>query len=182
MTGLPITTDPDELTEAVILGDAVIGSLEELQTAMLRCGRNAEPAIVANLFADDCLEPAWLPRLVPGAWCSAEWPLQALDRDTWRDLFRAAGYTDDGHRRARPRDVARLYRGADEDHRYGWSWTSDLARARWFAERPIHDTPGLVWVAIVEPAQMLAKIQDRREAEVVVDTEGLSIQPLEEPP
>lgn len=172
---LPFTLDADELIHAVTWDDAEIDSLDELEVAIARCGRNASPRIVADLWDFDAVPRWWLPRLVTDAWCDAEFPMVQLDPDEWRHLFTAAGYTFDGRRRARPRKPARLYRGADHDHRDGWSWTTDLHQARWFANRPIHRSPGRVWVADVHPARMLAKIGHRREGEVVVDTADLTI-------
>jgi hypothetical protein len=118
--------------------------------------------------------------MVPAVWSGAEHPLGYLDREAWSDLFWLAGYTYNGRRRARPRLPRRLYRGADEAHRDGWSWTDDRAVAKWFADRPMHHTPGRVWTAVVEPARLLARITTERpgEAEWVVDTDGLAIDPV----
>jgi hypothetical protein len=118
--------------------------------------------------------------MVPAVWSGAEHPLGYLDREAWSDLFWLAGYTYNGRRRARPRLPRRLYRGADEAHRDGWSWTDDRAVAKWFADRSMHHTPGRVWTAVVEPARLLARITTERpgEAEWVVDTDGLAIDPV----
>ena len=70
-----------------------------------------------------------------------------------------------------------LYRGAPVEYRDGWSWTPDPVKARWFADRFTGLFDCHVWVADVEPARMLGKINTMRpgEREVVVDSDGLSI-------
>ena len=50
----------------------------------------------------------------------------------------------------------------------GYSWTADLERARWFAERlPLHDPA--VYCAVVPKRRVLFYSQERKEAEFFVD-------------
>ncbi len=89
----------------------------------------------------------------------------------WVDLFDEAGYTVDGQSAPRPTQPVTLYRGCHHDRRFGMSWTADLERARWFADRDLGLGPGLVYVTTADPKSLLAFIGDghRRESEYVVD-------------
>lgn len=78
-----------------------------------------------------------------------------------------------GRRWPRPRKPVRLYRGADETNRLGWSWTTDLDIARWFAGRPIWPSPGQVWTVTVQRSALLARIDGRSESEYVLDGRDL---------
>jgi hypothetical protein len=180
-----IILDADELLYAVAIGEVEITTADDVITAMSRVGRNPAPRVLLELFDLGEVDYAWMPQLVPDAWSGAEWPLQMLPRADWHRLWDACGgFVVDGVRapRRRPRKPRRLYRGADADHRDGWSWTPDPAVAGWFADREIHRRRGRVWTALVPPAAMLAVITDQRpgEPEVVVDTAGLEIVPAED--
>jgi hypothetical protein len=176
-TGIRLILDAEELVE-YLLTEAPDYDLDDLQMMLIRVGRNYGPYVVNELYCNGDLHPRQAQVVVPDVWSMVEHPLHALDRDEWRQLFNLAGYTHNGKRRAKPRKPRLLYRGADEEHRDGWSWTDDRDKAQWFADRIIHAEPGQVWQATVEPARLLARITDgREESEYVVDTSGLAISP-----
>lgn len=175
---VPVILDPHELVEYLISNPPEY-SCDDLLTMLLRVGRAWGPFVVANVHWHGELHPRHAPVVVPDVWNGVEHPLKAAEPEVWRDLFDFAGYTHNGRRRAKPRKPRTLYRGADEAHRDGWSWTDDRHMAQWFADRTIHSTPGQVWQATVEPPRLLARITSSRpgENEWVVDTEDLVITP-----
>jgi hypothetical protein len=176
VTEVPVILDPRELVE-YLTSNPPDYSCDDLLTMLLRVGRNHGPFVVAQMHWHGALFRKDAQAVVPDVWSGVEHPLQAADTDVWRDLFDFAGYTYNGRRRAKPRISRVLYRGADQAHRDGWSWTDDRKMAQWFADRTIHHTPGQVWQATVEPARLMARITSSRagENEWVVDTEDLVI-------
>ena len=79
-------------------------------------------------------------------------------------------------------DIVEVYRGVKTcgmRSARGMSWTLDLDRARWFAGR--FDTKGYVFKATISKKDILAYLEDRQEAEAVVDTRKLmGVELLEE--
>ncbi len=153
---------------------------DDIETALVRVGRNAGPALVLDLFDNGLLTAAAARRGVPHAWCMCEWPGRAVDPPhRWRDLFDLAGYTVDSVPSKRPTTPLTLYRGAVPEHRDGWSWTDDIQLAQWFAERPHNAGRGRIWTAVVEPSRLLARIITEGrdgESEYVLDPSGLAVQ------
>lgn len=159
-------------------------TLEQVEDALSWAGRNRGPAIVWELHDAGLLHPRDAQRLVPQVWQMVEFPMVALDRDDWADLFAfCGGYLHNGVRRGRPRLARTLYRGAHPEHRDGWSWTDDRALAQWFADDRLRRPGGQLWTATVEPARLLARITNVRdgESEYVVNTDGLDITPAGAP-
>ena len=152
-------------------------SAEDIETAGGRIGRNAYPMLVMLLASYGLLTPEVARVVVPSAWSDVEFPSRALTRDCWRALFLSAGYTVNGVPAERPTESLRLWRGSLPGHRYGWSWTDDRALAQWFANRPHNTGRGLVHVADVEPARLLARITHVREGEreYVVDARRMKV-------
>jgi len=64
-----------------------------------------------------------------------------------------------------------LYRGCQHDRRFGMSWTDDLDRAQWFADRDLGQGAGNVYMHRANPRELLAFIDasHRREREYVLD-------------
>ena len=63
-------------------------------------------------------------------------------------------------------DVLTIYRGARPLLRYGLSWTTDKARAEWFANR----CGGRVYTATIRKSSVFAYLNDdRSENEIVAD-------------
>ncbi len=148
-----------------------------------RLGRNDMPYALAMavLVNGEMTDADDIAQGVTDAWCSAEWPAQALDASIWWNLFDHAvaspcDYLHDGVARDReelPGPEVTLYRGAIEDHRYGMSWTDNLERATWFANRfngMSGGAVGKVWQVTVDADVILARFQERRgEDEFVLD-------------
>ena len=146
-----------------------------------RLGRNDMPyALAMAAFVDGTLtDPAEVAQGVTDAWTMAEWPAQSLDFDIWWNLFDLATedpgtYLHDDAVRDKSElpDQVTLYRGAIADHKYGMSWTDDLARASWFAHRfdGVGGNVGTVYQVTVDAEVVLARFEERRgEAEWVLD-------------
>lgn len=155
-------------------------SMEEVQTMILRLGRNDGPRLMAGLHVDGLLTSE-AAVLVGQVWSSSEYPDRDLGRVEWLQLFEAAGYCEDGVRAHRPSTPLRLYRGSVPERRSDWSWTDDIRVAQDYAFSGISARPeGRVWTALVPPPNMLARNLGRGEAEYVVNTAGLLIE--EAPP
>lgn len=108
----------------------------------------------------------------------AEWPLKQLDQAIWSNLYEQAAddehYIYDGklvEKTELPATVT-LYRGCSEEGKYGFSWTSDLSRAQWFANRFGQGDP--VYQIEASPDMVLARFDERRgESEWVLDPEQI---------
>jgi hypothetical protein len=178
MASVPYVFTVAEMIEHFI--DAGEPTPDDLVTAMLRLGRNYGPALLADIYTENLLTAESAARGVPHAWSMCEFPERQLDHGFWRRLFDVAGYTVDEAPAERPAAATRLYRGATADRRHGWSWTDDLGIAQRFATGGLGGRPrGRVWVAVVTPGRILARIHEssRRESECVVDARGLAVRP-----
>ena len=80
----------------------------------------------------------------------------------------------------REKENITVYRGvAVNRNPNGLSWTNDLDKAIWFAERyNSNDNVGYVQKAIVNRNQILAYLDERGEREIVVDTRKIKIEIL----
>lgn len=163
-------------------------SPDELFHATCCVGRNNGPELLYLLDLRGLPTIETATAAVAHVRSQAEWPLQQLPRKIWRHLFDLAGYTANGEPAERPRQALELFRGTVPAWRTGWSWTSDLETARWFARRnhwfgtPL-DTC-VVYRAEVAPWRLLACATGRgddgdSEHEYVVYTHGLRIRGLE---
>jgi hypothetical protein len=112
-----------------------------------------------------------LRQVIADVWQSAEWPERKLSTIEWVDLFRTAGFVSDPPDRQRPTEPLTIYRGTTWGRRRGMAWTEDPERAEWFAGRwaSWRTGEGLVFKATIDPAGVLALIDGRKEAEVVID-------------
>lgn len=149
---------------------------EEFETALMHVGRNDGPALLDDLHFAGSVSVAENPGIVTTAWAMAEFPSNLLDADTWVELFEEAGYTVDGEPAPRPEAPVTVYRGCHPERRFGMSWTTDLERAQWFADRDLGRGVGAVYESTVRPGWLLAYIHDsqRGEAEFVVDPVALT--------
>ena len=131
-------------------------------------GRLEGPYILAECW--QTMPAAERPYALAQAWCMAERPERALGARCWVGLFRSVGFVSEAGQPA-PLEPLQLYRGATWGYRRGMAWTTDLAIARKFAKRfGVFD--GDVFGAVVEPAGVLAYIDDTRqgsESEVLID-------------
>jgi len=123
------------------------------------------------------------------AWVGAEWP-RGIAEDAGLDthgivgMFRAAGFLCDAPAVAPPSRPMHLYRGCSESGAAGFSWTTSLETARWFAKRearfavagvrdPEDDGSPVIIAAMIDPAHILATVTEgRSEAEVIIDPIG----------
>lgn len=177
---LPVILDPGDLVEWLCDNEPRAGwSAEDIYQAAVQVGRNAAPALLLNMHHEGILLPPHCVALVAGVWTMCEFPTAYLDADEWSELFRMAGYTrigyDEGLARRWPRrrKPVTLYRGAHHGRERGWSWTTSLDTARWFAARDLGHGTGTVWTTTVAPDLLLARIDARGEGEFVVDPETL---------
>jgi len=174
MHGLP---NGGEFSAMVEHGDPTPG---DLGRALVRLGRNHGPALLGDLEAEGLLTPPAAAAHVGAVWSMAEYPDRYLDHDTWRELFRLAGYTVDGVPAERPVEPLTLYRGSVPERRANWSWSDRLDVAQRYAAGGLgRRPPGVVWQATVEPWRLLARNagpDSRDESEYVVDTEELQIE------
>jgi len=145
-------------------------SLARFESEWVRAGRNGGPQLLwewwdfGELLRDDFV------RLLPEVWRLAEWPARSLGQRAWLAMFTAAGFVSDCGS-APPTEPLVVYRGATFKNMRGMSWTTDLDRARWFAnrERLFHGGEGEVFMVPAPPHAVLAHIVGRGEAEVVLN-------------
>src|SRR5262245_58415475 len=107
------------------------------------------------------LPPAVPHAVVVDVWQMAEWPQRCLTVAGWVDLYRTAGSSPTG-RTCRLKRRCGCSVAPPGAARLGMAWTTDLERARWFANR----WDGIlgraeVYTAAVEPAGVLAIIDGR---------------------
>ena len=95
-------------------------------------GRNEAPAALARCW--HTMPEAQRPATLAYVWSIAEWPERALGTRLWVTLFRSVGFVSESGQPA-PVEPLRIYRGATWGRRRGMAWTSDIDRARWFADR-----------------------------------------------
>lgn len=146
------------------------------QTVRVRLGRNDLIGALVDNYGD--LDPNDLPMAVRDSWSAAEWPERLADTDVWLTLFDRVGYIVDGvpveDRDADlGGDLITLYRGAIPEHRAGLAWTRSLKTATWFAHRfdgIRQDKGGKVWQITIPTDFVLARMSERGEDEVIVDT------------
>lgn len=133
-------------------------------------GRNEAPAALVRCW--HAIPEAQRPATLAHVWGVAKWPERALGADTWVRLFRSVGFVSEAGRPA-PVEPLQAYRGATWGRRRGMAWTTDLDRARWFAERTTaFGFVGHVFGAVVEPVAVLASLDSpngRGEQEIVID-------------
>ncbi|TAM63550.1 hypothetical protein [Mycobacterium sp.] len=146
-------------------------------TAARHVGRNNGPGLLLDLFCQGSIDVVKHPELVADVWSSAEFPVNNLDPYMWVELFDEAGYTHGGQPAQRPTQPIELYRGCHRERHLGISWTTDPARAQWFADRDLGKGIGHVYVHRAKPGELLAYIHTehgRGEAEYVIDPNFLN--------
>jgi hypothetical protein len=139
---------------------------------LMLVGRNGAPRLLWQWFnAGEFGESVDILRaLICDVWSGAEWPLAVLCADDWREMWHEVGFVSDTSKPA-PTQPLIVYRGATPDGARGWSWTTDVRKARWFAGREVlFQRDGHTYITIVDPRAVHALIDGGRgEAEVVVD-------------
>lgn len=136
------------------------------------------PAFAHLVIDADVCTPDAAAELVYRAWTGPEFPEANLDTGLWRAMFRRVGYlTDDGPADRPLGFVGPLWRGATHDRRLGMAWTTDRDRAVWFADRfgtALGDEAHVWRLDTVRAGRVLARFDGRSEAEVVLNTRGLT--------
>ncbi|MER7309999.1 hypothetical protein, partial [Streptomyces griseoluteus] len=149
--------------------------LTEFCTWLGRVGRVNGPALLFDAWHRAQIDTATLTATIGSVWSDAEYPDQCLDREAWRELFAAAGFTVDGQPATRPAEPVELWRGTVPERRTDWSWTTDRAVAERFAGGLRGRKPGRLYRLLAPPHALLCANTERDEAEYVVDTTGLAI-------
>ena len=132
-------------------------------------GRKDFPLILFNNFFE--ISPEEWPRAISDAWIIPEWPGQVAPAYGWITLFEYCGYIVDEERVERADDLPELltlYRGAIPKYRRGLAWTSDIKKAKFFANRfnSTSDKQGVVWKVTVPRELVLARFTDRNESDI----------------
>lgn len=129
---------------------------------------------LVDLFALGEVTPGYLQDHLLDAWTSVEFPLQynGSGRGRWGvvpAMFRHAGFVTDGTMET-PTEPITIYRGCPVFHLKNMSWTTDLDRARWFANRYNYNEHAIVVATmVVDPDRILGVSNDRKESEVIID-------------
>jgi len=144
-------------------------NLSRFEADLLWCGRNDGPEILFEWWEWGDIPDDEFARLLPEVWHTAEFPLSSIGHRAWLQMFFSAGFvTDCGA--SRPETPLTVYRGHDRAHMRGFSWTTQLEQAKWFANR-FRDNrpPTFVFEATIPPHAVLADILGRNEFEIVVN-------------
>ncbi|MEU9894271.1 hypothetical protein ACIBCS_27960 [Streptomyces phaeochromogenes] len=164
----------NEAYDTIVTAEQVTG--EELQTLINRGGRDSGPGLLHAAYTARKITADAVAQIIGGVWSMADRPDRELERDEWRTLFDAAGFTVDGERKPRPDKPMTLFRGSVPERRTDWSWTYSIAIAAKYAGGKVPGRAvGKLWVCEVPPEAMLAINTERGEDEIVVDTRGLNI-------
>jgi hypothetical protein len=141
-----------------------------------RQGRNDKPAIlVANFWQLSVEEAA---KGIEDSWVGAEWPARQMHPDGWLTMFghvldEGQYLGDDGEIKSQadlPEKLT-LWRGCWPEFAYGLSWTTDRARAKWFATRldDPKEPKGRLYEIEAHREMVLAQFNARGEDEYVLD-------------
>lgn len=173
---VPPIFDVDEMTKWLQQNFYNV-SPDRFLTAKAILGRVHGPALLFDMYYSGRLSKKDLALVIGHVWSDAEYPARSFDpSEMWLELFEDAGYTVDSKPAERPTTALRLYRGATVEYKTGWSWTDDLDVAQRFAGDLVGRAPGRVWTALVQPVDLLARLNGREENEYVVNPEGLTIE------
>lgn len=144
--------------------------------ASSRVDRVMLPSLLFRLIVDGKLDMATLPDAISSAWVNPEFPASGGQHviDMWSMVFHQAlrnhpkgsVVSDEGVIVQHP-PIAALYRGATHEGRLGMSWTSDLDRAKWFAQR--FNNSGSVYVVDLDSVRPLGVFLRRGESEWVIE-------------
>lgn len=148
----------------------------ELDYMISREGRNSGPGLLSDAYSEDKITAETVTALIGGIWSGAEYPDRGLGRDTWRWLFKVAGFTIDGQPVPQPTEPMVLWRGSVPERRTDWSWSTDRSIAVGYAEGTAARRPvGRLYTVTAPPEALLCANNGRSEAEYVIDTRGLDI-------
>jgi hypothetical protein len=139
-------------------------------------GRNDWPERLYDAWAYGRIDVDLLRAWILEVWESAEWPETSLGQRAWLRMFKVAGFVTNGPEQ--PTAPLTIYRGCVLWRSRAMSWTTELPRARWFAERTVlFGHPAGIFTATVRPSAVLARLHDpvqgRGEFEVLVNPNRL---------
>lgn len=112
-----------------------------------------------------------LKQMILPAWCGYEGGPSGLGEWRWLTMWKAVGFVSSDGGQA-PTDRVVLWRGAPTwTNGRGMSWTLDSDRAEWFRARCelFGFGPASLYRAVVHPHAVLGVVNDRNEAEVIVN-------------
>jgi len=143
--------------------------LTRFEAELLWHDRNDGPVLLWEWWHREQIPDDEFARLLPEVWHMAEFPVSSIGHKAWLDMFFSAGFvTDCGA--SRPEKPLTVYRGHDRAHMRGFSWTTRIEQAQWFAERfQAIRPPTFVFEVTVPPHAVLADILGRNEFEIVVN-------------
>jgi hypothetical protein len=131
----------------------------------------------------DCWTEDEAKALVFDGWTLTEWPSQ-IGLRYWRTVFDKVGFVcNDEECEIHPEETQATvpltcYRASFSSDKRGLSWTTDLERAEWFANRGDMTGKGRVmriWQCEVPADRQYAHLCNRKESEVVADVRGLKV-------
>ena len=71
-------------------------TIEQLESALLRAGRNAGPGMLFGWLSDQAITTDQLRALILDVWSGAEWPvLNGEEESMWLDWFDETGFVSD---------------------------------------------------------------------------------------
>jgi hypothetical protein len=133
----------------------------------------------AEAYELDLLDHADLPGLVAHAWSDAEYPEQYCSVTSGGRCSTRLASPSTACPLTVPPSRCGCSEAAKPRNRRGWSWTADLAQARWFA---IGKLRGRLVGRVCTLLARRSATHDREEAEHEVDTKGLPIAETNERP
>lgn len=158
-----------------------------------RLGRNELPERLFYSIMDGKLSREALRYGFLSAWSGAEWPTRMIQPDAWAIVINVLSdpgvtFIDEENKDIYLTNVSELpermtlYRGCTKLGKYGYSWTTDIDRATWFAERSkafvalfgqADMTPHL-YSAEVPRDMVAARVHGRGEQEYVLHMDRVS--------
>jgi hypothetical protein len=148
--------------------------------AMLEAACTSLDLLEPEVIVGNILPERWLSKLLPTVWTrSTSFPSMWAGSDTWVKLFRRAGFVSNvPSMRKPPKGELVVYRGtpkADRGSALRLSWTTDLEKATWYANRLnfLDSAQPTVWEAVIPGSGVLGLFQDQAELEVVVNPRQL---------
>ena len=147
---------------------------EHVKRIMMYTGRAYGPAVIYELDQHQVIDPKAYTTLVPDAWSIAEFPGTSLRTNTWRKLWKKAGFTINGKPAPLPAEPVTVYRASWPKYKHHMSWTDNLEIAKRFF-RVGYRTKQHLYQTTAQPKNLLAYMHERDESEWIVDTRKLII-------
>lgn len=157
-------------------------STDEFLDQVYGAGSDYRPEMLWTAYREGLITNDTIAEVIGRIWNDSDHPddpyqMYSVTHERWAHMFIEAGYTRGGKRAERPTEAIRVYRGTAWPRRRLWSWTTDLATARRFANGVDRREIGEVWTTLAPPRSLLAwnTQENAREDEVIVNTDGLRI-------